>query len=212
MHAHHEQRDDDGEVADAVDGEAVAFADRGDDEAGEGRADEAGDVDHGRVEGDGVAEVLLVISSSDHLDEEGLAAGHVEGVDEALHHAERDDLVDGDDLGEGERGEDERLDCREDLGPDEEVAAVEAVDEDAGEGREQEGGNLAGEADDAEQQRGAGKAVDEPTGGDAGHPGADERDALAAEEEAEVAMAERAPGVSVAADGGRCVDDIGHFC
>ena len=44
--SHHEQRGDDGEIADAVDGEAVAFAECGDDEAGDGWAYEPGDVDH----------------------------------------------------------------------------------------------------------------------------------------------------------------------
>ena len=52
--------------------------------------------------------------------------------------------------------------------------------------------NLAAEADDAEQQLGAGQAVDEPARGDAGDPRADERDALAAEEEAVVAMSKGA--------------------
>ena len=98
-------------------------------------------------------------------------------------------------LREREPRERERLQHGERLRPDQDLAAVDAIDEDAGDGREQEGGDLSGEADDAEQQRGAGEAIDEPDGGDARHPGADERDALAAEEEAEVAMAQRAPGV-----------------
>ncbi len=126
--------------------------------------------------------------------------------------AETDDLVNGDDFGEGERGEGEGLNRGEDLSPDEEVAAIETVDEDAGEGGEEEGGDLSGKAYDTEEKCGAGEAIDEPTGGDAGHPGADERDGLADEEEAEVAMAEGSPGVSVAAAWGRCVGGIGHFC
>ena len=40
-----------------------------------------------------------------------------------------------------------------------------------------------------------GEPVNEPGCGDAGHPGADEGDALAGEEKLEVAMAEGAPGV-----------------
>ena len=87
--AHHQQRGDDGDVADAVDEEAPAFAGGGDEQAGERRADEARHVDHGGVDGDGVGEVGAVL---DHLDHEGLAAGHVEGVDDALHRAEREDL------------------------------------------------------------------------------------------------------------------------
>ncbi len=61
------------------------FAEGGDDEAGDGGTDEARAVGHRRVDGDGVAEVFAVF---DHLDEEGLAAGHVKGVDEALESGE----------------------------------------------------------------------------------------------------------------------------
>ena len=68
------------------------------------------------------------------------------------------------------------------LGPDEECAAGKAFDPDAGEGAEEEGDDLSGEADDAEEQRGVGEVVDEPGGGEAGHPVADEGDALAEEE------------------------------
>ena len=121
-----------------------------DDEARERWADKAGHVDHGRVEGDGVAEVIFVF---DHLDEEGLAAGHIEGVDNSLEGAERDDLVDGDDLCERECGHGERLNARENLCPDEKVAAVDAVDEDSGKGSEEEGGDLSGKAYDTEQER-----------------------------------------------------------
>ena len=46
--------------------------------------------------------------------------------------------------------------------------------------------------DDAEQQGRAGEPVDQPAGGDARDPGADERNALAAEEQPVVAVPERA--------------------
>ena len=156
------------------------------------RADEPRHVDHGGVDGDGVAQVAAVF---DHLHQEGLAAGHVEGVDEALHDAEGEDPVDGDACASVSAARASDCSMRERLRPDQQLAAVEAVDPDAGEGREEEGGNLAGEADDAEQQRRAGEPVDQPAGGDAGHPRADERDALAAEEEPEVAVAQGAPGM-----------------
>ena len=85
VETHGKERGDDGDVADAVDEEAPAFAGGGDQHAGERGADEAGDVDHGGVDGDGVAEVGAVV---DHLHHEGLAAGHVEAVDDALRDAE----------------------------------------------------------------------------------------------------------------------------
>ena len=48
-------------------------------------------------------------------------------------------------------------------------------------------------------KRGAGEAVDQPARRDARHPGADQRDALPAEEEPEVGRAQSAPGVRDAA-------------
>ena len=77
----------------------------------------------------------------------------------------------------------------------EHFAAVDAVDDHARQWRQQERGNLPGEPDRAQQQRRFGQPVDEPRRGDAGHPRADERNALAAKEEAEIAMPQRAPGV-----------------
>ena len=139
--------------------------------------------------------LLQVALVFDHLDHEGLAAGHVEGVDAALHHAQREQQGNGDVAGERQRGQSQRLDHGEGLGPDQHLALVEPVYPHAGEGRQQKGGNLPGKADRAQQQGRAGEPVDQPAGGDARHPRADERDALAAEEEAEVAMAQRAPGV-----------------
>ncbi len=84
------KRGDDGEVADSVDEEAPAFAIERDDHAGERGADEARNIDDGRVERDRVAEVALVI---DHFDQKGLAAGHVEGIDQPLKHAEGEDVA-----------------------------------------------------------------------------------------------------------------------
>ena len=86
--AHHEQGDDDGDVADAVEGEAPAFADPGDQHAGDGGAEEAGEVEHAGVEGDGVGEIFAFF---DELHDEGLAGGDVEGVDEALEGGEAEE-------------------------------------------------------------------------------------------------------------------------
>ena len=99
-------------------------------------------------------------------------------------------------------GEGEGLDAGEDLSPDEELAAIRALDKDTGERGEEEGHDLAGEADDAKHERGVGETPDEPAGGEAGHPGAHEGDALAGEEELEVAVTQGPPDVR---DGG-----LGH--
>jgi hypothetical protein len=43
----------------------------------------------------------------DHLNHEGLARGHIEGVDESLKRAQGEDFADGDAIGQCERGENE---------------------------------------------------------------------------------------------------------
>ncbi len=192
VNVHQQKGSDDGEVTEAVKEEAPAFAESGDHEAGDGGADETSAVGHRGVDGDGIREVVAVV---DHLDEEGLAGGHVEGVDEALERGEGDDLPKINDVSESERGHGERLDGGENLRPDEQLAAIKAFDPYAGERAEKKGEDLAGEADDAEKKRGVREAVNEPASGEARHPCADKRDALAEEVELEVAVTQRAPGV-----------------
>ncbi len=204
--AHGGKRGDDGNIADSVDKEAPALTGGGDEQARQRGTDEAGGIDHRGVDGDGVGEIGAV---ADHLDHEGLAARHVKGIDDALHHAEGEDFANGDAVVEREPGERERLHHGKGLCPKKDFATVNAVDEDASEGREEEGGNLAGEANGAQKERGFRESIDEPRGGDAGHPGADERDALATEEEAEVAMTQGTPRVREVTGPGRgsCVGD-----
>jgi len=57
--------------------------------------------------------------------------------------------------------------------------------------------DLSREADEAEEQRGVREPVDEPRLRDLLHPGPDQRDELAGEEEPEVAVPERAERVSL---------------
>src|SRR5579862_4642860 len=93
FYLHGEQRSDHGEITQSIDEEAVAFADDGDDHSGKSGSDETRSVDHGGVERDGVAEVS---ASFDHLHEEGLPRGHVEGVDQPLKDAQHYDFGNGD--------------------------------------------------------------------------------------------------------------------
>ena len=158
--AHQQQRGDDGEVGDAVDQEAGAFAGTCDDEAGNSGADEAGGVDQRGVEGDGVAQV--VFGAADHLDHEALAAGHVEGVDETLQGGEGEDFVDCDTVREGEGGKRERLPSAEDLRGDKQLLAIETIHPDAGKGRQKRGADLRRKPYQAEQKGGAGEAVRQP--------------------------------------------------
>src|SRR5208337_3015396 len=155
---------DDGDVADSIYQEAPSLAGGRDQHAGERRANEAGDIDHGRVDGDGVAQVGAIV---DHLHHERLAAGHVEAVDDALRNAEGQDPGNIDVAGECECGEGERLQHGGCLRPYKDLAAVEAVNPDACEGSNDEGGNLACKAHRTEEHGRSGEAIDEPCGGDA---------------------------------------------
>ena len=92
-----------------------------------------------------------------------------------------------------EPGKRERLDHGEGLRPHQDLPPVEAVDPYSGKGSNQKRGNLAAEAHRPQQQRRMRKPVDQPRRGDARHPRADQRNALAAEKEAEVAMPQRSP-------------------
>ena len=70
--------------------------------------------------------------------------------------------------------------------------AIQAVDPDPCEWSEDESRYLAGKADYSEQYWRMRETIDQPAGGDSGHPGADERNALATEEELVITVAERA--------------------
>ena len=159
LDAHQQQGCDHRKVADAIDQEAPAFARGADHQAGDRRADQPRAVCHRGVDGDGVTEVVAIL---DHLDEEGLAPGHVERIDQALQRAEGDDFPEGDDMCQGERGQRERLHGGGGLCPHQQPAAIEALHPDARNRRQQKRNNLPREADDAQQQRRMGQAIDQP--------------------------------------------------
>jgi hypothetical protein len=187
--SHQHQAKDDGDVADAIGEKAPAFAEPCDQDAGDGGADHARTVEHGGVQGDGVHEVVF----ANHVDEEGLAAWDVKGVDYAEQGREDEDVPDLDFVGEGERGQDEGKDHGGGLGGDDDTLAVHTIGGNATDRRHEKNWDLTGEADCAEQCAGAGEAVNEPGLGNGLHPGADQGDQLSAEKELEVAMAEGAP-------------------
>ena len=70
--------------------------------------------------------------------------------------------------------------------------AVHAIRDDAAERRQDEDGNLPGEADDAKERHRVRQPVDEPGLRNHLHPCADERDELPGDEQAIVARSERA--------------------
>ena len=74
---------------------------------------------------------------------------------------------------------------------DDDAMAVVAIGHNPADRRQQENGNLADECDHAKQQGRAGKPVNQPVLGDVLHPGAHQRDKLAAKEELKISMAQR---------------------
>ena len=98
--------------------------------------------------------------------------------------------------GEGQRGHGERLQHHQGLGDEQQAVAVPAVHEDAGEGGQDQARHWPQKPtrpSQKEDARRAGQLEDEPGHGHLLHPGADERDALAEEEQAEVAVRQGAP-------------------
>lgn len=81
----------------------------------------------------------------DHRDEEGLTAGHIEGIDQPLQRTEGDDLPEDNDMRECERRRGKRLNSGGDLGPHQELATIEALDPDACNGSDRERNDLAHE-------------------------------------------------------------------
>jgi hypothetical protein len=67
------------------------------------------------------------------------------------------------------------------LGGNDHALAIGAIGSDAADGRDQENGDLAGEANRAQEQSRSGQTVDEPGLCNGLHPGADKRDELSPE-------------------------------
>ncbi len=97
---HHQQRHNDGNIADAIDKKAPALIGCGNQQSSQRRADEARHVHHGRVNGDGIGKIVAALH---HLHHERLASRHVEGIDDALQCAQRQHFGDGDAMRERER-------------------------------------------------------------------------------------------------------------
>ena len=87
------------------------------------------------------------------------------------------------------------MQSRQRLGPNQHLPAVEAIYPYPGKGGEQEGWDLSHEADQAKHEGRPGQTIDQPAGGDPGHPGADQGDALTAEKETEVTVSKSTPCV-----------------
>ena len=184
---HHQQGGDDEEEADGVNGETDALVRDGDDYASDGWADEACAIEHHRIHGDGIAEVFLVFHQGNY---EGLARGHIEGVDKAEKDGEKNNVRDADVSCEEQDCQEQGLEHRKGLGGEDDAVAVPAVGHNAREGREKEGGNLGCETDHAKEEVRAGEAIYQPGQGDLLSPGANKGENLACEEKAIVPVSQ----------------------
>ena len=185
---HGRERDEHRREARGVDGKRRAGAERPDRQAGHGRADDARRVEHRRVEGDRVADV----AAPDDLDHEALADGHVDRIGGAEEQRQDDDHPDLDDAGQREHGEDRGEDHHHGLHDEDRLALRQRVREHAAEQPEDHHGDELRGGDHAEPERIVGELEDEPGLGNLLHPGPDQRDELAAEEQLVVAVAEGA--------------------
>ena len=125
----------------------------------------------------------------DQSHQEGLSDRDVHSTDEAGHRREGHQVPDLNGPGQNEDREDHRLRHGRDLGRHHHAVAAPPVAESACKRSHHESGELVGEADEPENQGGAGQLVDEPADGHVLHPGAHQRDSLPGEKEAQVAVA-----------------------
>ena len=129
LNAHPKQRSNHRKITQSIEEKTPAFPEYSDYHASDRGAYQPCAVGHRRVDGDGVTQIVAVhtIAVSYHLDKERLPSGHVEGVDHALQGGESDDLPKSNDMGQRERGQRQRLDCRCRLCSDQELASIEPL-------------------------------------------------------------------------------------
>jgi hypothetical protein len=190
VNLHQQQSDDHGDVADGIGGKAPAFSDSCHQNSGYGWTDDARAVEHRGIQRDGVHQIFF----ADHVDEEGLAAGDIEGVHHSEEGREHEDMPYLDASGQRERSQNSREDHGSGLSGDDEPLAIDAVGGDSSQGSDDENGKLTGEADASQQERRVRHSIDEPCLGHGLHPGADQGDELSAEKELKVAVAQGAQG------------------
>ncbi len=146
-------------------------------------------------------------SLADHFDGEGLARGHIEGVDEALEQGQRNDLPDLNDAHERKHGQGRRLQHGKGLRDHQKFSAIHAVGNHASERGDEEHRHLAAERHHAEQEGRMRHRIDEPALRDRCNPGAHQRNKLARKEQSVIAVAE---DLQKARCGGACASPFGR--
>ena len=150
----------------------------------ERRADDARPVEHHRVDGDGVGQIL----ASHHLDDEGLPGWAVESVDHTHDRGQQHDLPHLHNPGERERSKDERQHHGRGLRDHEQVALVHPIDHHAAPRRDQQRRNRGGKPDNAQHQLRVGQLVDQPGLCHDLHPCPGHGDQLPGEIQSKIAM------------------------
>ena len=187
-HLHQQQTGDHRDVAQAIQQKAPALADRRDEETSDRGTDHARAVDHRGIQRDRIHQVV----APDHFHEERLPRRDVECIDHAEAAGQHQHVPHADRARERERGEDQRQHHRRALRRDDDAVATRAIRHRASDRRKEENRREADERRDAEQRGRASQPEDEPRFGHRLHPRAGERNQLAAEEQAIVAMTESA--------------------
>lgn len=145
-------------------------------------------VDHRRIERDGVHQIL----ATDHVDEERLPRGNIEGVDDSEERGEGEDVPDTHVAGERQQGQRECEQHGGDLRRDDDAVAMQAIRQRPTERGEEEHGDVPDEGDQPQQRRGARQAIDQPRLSDRLHPRAGQRDHLTRQKQPVVPVLEGA--------------------
>src|SRR5580693_8905334 len=121
---HRKQRSNDSEITEAIDQETITFAERGDYDSSNGGPEKSSHVYHGRIQCNGVAQVSAVFN---HLNDEGLASRHIEGIDDALSQPQPNDFANSNDSGQSQTGQGQGLQHGENLSYHQGLVAVPSV-------------------------------------------------------------------------------------
>ena len=186
---HGQQRCDHRDIADGVHEKTDRRRNDGQEQAGHGRAEHASAVDDESIERD---RVWQVVATPDHVDDEGLPRGQIDGQHAASKNIEGDEIPNGEQMCGHDQRKGERLKHGQGLRHDQHPVAVPTINEHSGKRSDNKKRQLPGKAHYSEHQTGSGQLVDGPTESDLLHPGADEGNALPSEVEAEIPVAKGA--------------------
>ena len=116
-----------------------------------------------------------------HLDQKRLPRRHIKSIDQPLKRAEPDNLLNIDVPGESKKCQSQRLEHCQHLGHDQNLPSIKPVNQNAGERCEEKRWYLSRESHHSQEKSRTSQTIDQPTGGQPGHPRSDQRNTLPAE-------------------------------